>query len=193
MNKIPNSYLNSSIQHEKVEAIRQGLGKLPPVEISGKAAGWTNLNLDWKQSDTLYPEGFPYYVRGRDSLRTYITKLFTSEITLYDGAMGTMIQNYAKKNKLEEEEYRGERFADWKCNVKGNNDLLTLTQPQIIKGIYKQYLQDGGSRLIGTNTFSGTTIAQADYQMEHLAYELNYAGARLARDRKSTRLNSSHN
>ncbi|EEC44210.1 methionine synthase [Phaeodactylum tricornutum CCAP 1055/1] len=96
--------------------------------------------------------------------------------------MGTMIQNYAKKNRLDEEEYRGERFRDWNCAVKGNNDMLSISQPHIIKGIYMQYLEEGGSNMIGTNTFSSTTIAMADYQMEAYAYELNYVGARLARE-----------
>jgi 5-methyltetrahydrofolate--homocysteine methyltransferase len=104
---------------------------------------------------------------------------------MYDGAMGTMIQN--EGSWLTEEAFRGERFKDWTCNVKGNNDLLTLTQPATIKKIHLQYLESG-SRLIGTNTFSSTTVAQADYKMESLAYELNYAGARLAREA----LTSSH-
>jgi 5-methyltetrahydrofolate--homocysteine methyltransferase len=101
---------------------------------------------------------------------------------MYDGAMGTMIQNYSKKNKLGEEEFRGERFKDWSCNVKGNNDMLSITQPHIIQGIYKSYLEEGGSDMIGTNTFSGTTIAMADYEMEPYVYELNYEAARLARE-----------
>merc|ERR1719353_729550 len=87
-----------------------------------------------------------------------------------------------KHTELDEEMFRSERFADHSCNVKGNNDLLSITQPQIIKQIYTQYLEVGGSDLIGTNTFSSTQIAQADYKMESLAYELNYASARLARE-----------
>ncbi|GMH80934.1 hypothetical protein TrLO_g451, partial [Triparma laevis f. longispina] len=81
-----------------------------------------------------------------------------------------------------EAEYRGERFKDWDCNVKGNNDMLSITMPEVIKGIYQQYLEIGGSNMIGTNTFSSTTIAMADYNMEAYAYELNYYGARLARE-----------
>ena len=115
-------------------------------------------------------------------MREYITSLFTSQIATYDGAMGTMIQNYAKRNRLEEEEYRGDRFLDWSCNVKGNNDMLSITQPHVIKGIYTAYLEEGGSNLIGTNTFSSTTIAMADYEMEDYVYELNYMGAKLARE-----------
>ncbi|GBG29276.1 Methionine synthase [Hondaea fermentalgiana] len=137
--------------------------------------------LDWSQPADLYDENFPAFVRARDSVRSYIAQLFAEEIALYDGAMGTMIQNYAKDNTLEEAEYRGDRFKDWSNEVKGNNDLLSLTQPKIIKDIHRAYL-DAGSQLIGTNTFSSTTIAQADYAMESLAYELNYMGARLARE-----------
>jgi len=90
--------------------------------------------------------------------------------------MGTMIQ----KHNLTEEDYRGERFADWKQDVKGNNDLLSLTQPDIIKDIHLQYIA-AGADLNGTNTFSATTIAQADYGMEDLAYEINFESAKIAR------------
>ncbi len=98
-------------------------------------------------------------------------------ILVIDGAMGTMIQ----RHKLEEADYRGERFKDWHCDVKGNNDLLCITQPEIIKGIHKLYLQ-AGADIIETNTFSSTTIAMADYDMQSLAYELNVAAARCAKD-----------
>ncbi len=97
-------------------------------------------------------------------------------ILVLDGAMGTMIQRY----KLEEEDYRGERFKNWHCNLKGNNDLLSLTQPQIIQEIHEKYLE-AGSDIIETNTFSGTTISMADYEMEELVYELNYESALLAK------------
>ena len=97
-------------------------------------------------------------------------------ILLIDGGMGTMIQDY----KLEEQDYRGERFADWKCDVKGNNDLLVLSQPQIIKNIHKEYL-DAGADILETNTFNATTIAMADYQMESLSAEMNREAARIAR------------
>ncbi len=97
-------------------------------------------------------------------------------ILIIDGAMGTMIQRY----KLEEKDYRGERFKDWHTDVKGNNDLLSITQPQIIEEIHKQYLE-AGSDIIETNTFSSTSIAQADYDMQTLAYELNVASAKCAR------------
>lgn len=97
-------------------------------------------------------------------------------ILIIDGAMGTMIQRY----KLEENDYRGERFKDWHCDVKGNNDLLSITRPDIIEAIHKQYLE-AGADIIETNTFSSTTIAQADYEMQSLAYELNVASAKCAR------------
>jgi 5-methyltetrahydrofolate--homocysteine methyltransferase len=97
-------------------------------------------------------------------------------ILVIDGAMGTMIQ----RHKLEEKDYRGERFKNWHCDVKGNNDLLSITQPEIIIGIHKQYLE-AGADIIETNTFSSTVIAQADYEMQSLAYELNVASAKCAR------------
>jgi len=97
-------------------------------------------------------------------------------ILLIDGGMGTMIQDY----KLEESDYRGERFAEWKCDVKGNNDLLVLSQPHIIENIHKEYL-DAGADILETNTFNATTIAMADYQMESLSAEMNLEAARIAR------------
>ncbi|HQW85105.1 MAG TPA: homocysteine S-methyltransferase family protein [Ferruginibacter sp.] len=98
-------------------------------------------------------------------------------ILIIDGAMGTMIQRY----KLEEKDFRGERFKEWQTDVKGNNDLLSITQPQIIEEIHKQYLE-AGADIIETNTFSSTSIAQADYEMQLLAYELNVASAKCARN-----------
>ncbi len=98
-------------------------------------------------------------------------------ILIIDGAMGTMVQRY----KLQESDYRGERFANWHTDVKGNNDLLCITQPQIIIEIHKQYL-DAGADIIETNTFSSTKIAMADYDMQDLAYELNVAAAKCARE-----------
>lgn len=97
-------------------------------------------------------------------------------ILIIDGAMGTMIQRY----KLEESDYRGDRFKDWHTDVKGNNDLLSITQPQIIEAIHTKYLE-AGADIIETNTFSSTSIAQADYDMQSLAYELNVASAKCAR------------
>jgi len=105
-----------------------------------------------------------------------IKKELQKRILIIDGAMGTMIQ----RHKLEEADYRGERFKDWHTDVKGNNDLLSITQPDIIIGIHKQYLE-AGADIIETNTFSSTVIAQADYDMQSLAYELNVASAKCAR------------
>ncbi len=97
-------------------------------------------------------------------------------ILFLDGAMGTMIQSY----KLDEKDYRGERFAQWDIDLKGNNDLLSLSQPDIIKAIHSAYYAVG-SDIVETNTFNATTIAMADYGMESLAYEINLESARLAR------------
>lgn len=109
-------------------------------------------------------------------MKKSIQDCLKERILIIDGAMGTMIQRY----KLQEKDYRGERFKDWHCDVKGNNDLLCITQPQIIIEIHKQYLQ-AGADIIETNTFNSTSISQADYDMQSLAYELNYAAAQCAR------------
>lgn len=98
-------------------------------------------------------------------------------ILIIDGAMGTMIQ----RHKLTEADYRGERFKNWHIDVKGNNDLLCITQPHVIKGIHKQYL-DAGADIIETNTFNSQAISLADYEMEGLAYELNVAAAKCAKE-----------
>lgn len=105
-----------------------------------------------------------------------IREELNKRILIIDGAMGTMIQRY----KLEEADYRGDRFKDWHTDVKGNNDLLSITQPQIIQEIHEQYLT-AGADIIETNTFSSTSIAQADYDMQALAYELNVASVKCAR------------
>ncbi len=101
----------------------------------------------------------------------------SQRILFLDGAMGTMIQSY----KLEEKDYRGERFARWDTDLKGNNDLLSLTQPDIIKAIHSAYFEVG-SDIVETNTFNSTRIAMADYKMEALAYEINVAAARVAKE-----------
>jgi 5-methyltetrahydrofolate--homocysteine methyltransferase len=103
--------------------------------------------------------------------------LMHERILILDGAMGTMIQ----KRKLSEADFRGERFADWPVDLKGNNDLLVLTQPQVISDIHRAYL-DAGADIIEANTFNATRISMADYQMQDLAYEINVAAARLARE-----------
>ena len=103
-------------------------------------------------------------------------KALSERILILDGAMGTMLQRY----KFEEEDYRGVRFINWEHPVKGNNDLLSLTQPHAIYEVHQKYLE-AGADIIETNTFSGTTIAMADYHMEELVYELNYESAKIAR------------
>jgi 5-methyltetrahydrofolate--homocysteine methyltransferase len=106
-----------------------------------------------------------------------LENLLQERILILDGAMGTMIQRY----KLDEADYRGERFKDWPSDLKGNNDLLSLTQPQIIRDIHKAYLE-AGADIIETNTFNSTAISLADYRQEEMVYELNEASARLARE-----------
>ena len=106
-----------------------------------------------------------------------IEEILQHRILVLDGAMGTMLQRY----HFTEEDYRGERFKDYPSSLKGNNDLLSLTQPKAIKEIHAKYLT-AGADIIETNTFSGTTIAMADYDMEGLVYELNFESAKLARE-----------
>lgn len=106
-----------------------------------------------------------------------IRKELEQRILVIDGAMGTMIQ----RHKLTEADYRGERFKDWPSDLKGNNDLLCLTQPLIIKDIHKQYLK-AGADIIETNTFNAQRISMADYHMEEVAFEINVAAARVARE-----------
>merc|ERR1711871_761800 len=167
----PNPYVYDSLSNPRVVEARK---KRPSLATSQ----FGDLRTTWTQPADLYPRGFPYFVRGRDSARSYISELFQTRITMYDGAMGTMIQ----KHKLEEDAFRAERFKDYDMLLKGNNDMLCLTQPDIIRSIHKDYMAVGGAQLIGTNTFSSTTIAQADYQMEDLVYELNFESAKLARE-----------
>ncbi len=105
-----------------------------------------------------------------------LTELLRSRIAVIDGAMGTAIQ----RDRPDEAGYRGERFADWPSDVEGNNDLLTLTQPELVASIHREYL-DAGADIIETNTFNANAISMSDYDMSDLAYELNYESARLAR------------
>ena len=106
-----------------------------------------------------------------------IYNILKERILVLDGAMGTMIQQY----KFSESDYRGSRFKDHQCNVQGNNDLLSITQPEAIRKIHEQYLEVGAD-IIETNTFSSTSIGMADYEMETLVYELNFESARIAKD-----------
>ena len=105
-----------------------------------------------------------------------LKELLKERILVLDGAMGTMLQAY----KFDEDDFRGERFKDWKIPLKGNNDLLSLTQPEAIAEIHRKYFA-AGADLVETNTFSSTTIAMADYEMEDLVYEINYESARIAK------------
>jgi len=117
-------------------------------------------------------KSFAHIVDKTDALK----ELLAQRIIFLDGAMGTMIQEH----KLEEEDYRGERFVDWPSDVKGNNDLLVLTQPKLIQDIHEKYLASGAD-VIETNTFNATVIAMADYDMQSLSYEINKTAAQLAR------------
>ncbi|WP_124642285.1 homocysteine S-methyltransferase family protein [Amniculibacterium aquaticum] len=105
-----------------------------------------------------------------------IKNILSQRILILDGAMGTMLQ----RHQFSEEDFRGERFKDWPKPVKGNNDLLSLTQPEAIADVHRQYFE-AGADIVETNTFSGTTIAMADYGMEELVYELNFESAKIAR------------
>ncbi|MDO7874823.1 methionine synthase [Hymenobacter sp. ASUV-10] len=119
----------------------------------------------------------PSPARAPHSAGELLPALLRQRLLILDGAMGTMIQ----RHPLTEEDFRGPRFANHSHPLRGNNDLLSLTRPDIIKGIHAEYFA-AGADMVETNTFSGTTIAQADYALEHVVYELNYESARLARE-----------
>ncbi len=112
-----------------------------------------------------------------DNLRQRLNDLLARRILVLDGAMGTMIQG----QELDEADFRGERFADWGQDLQGNNDLLSLTRPELIRDIHREYLA-AGADIVETNTFNATAISQADYGLESIVYELNVAAARLARE-----------
>jgi len=120
------------------------------------------------------PEKIDVVMRAKRIQHLYAA--LTQRILILDGAMGTMIQ----RHKLEEVDYRGQRFADWPSDLKGNNDLLAITQPDIIREIHTRYLE-AGADIIETNTFNATRVAMADYAMEDISYEMNVAASRLAR------------
>lgn len=105
-----------------------------------------------------------------------LSQILQDRILILDGAMGTMLQRY----NFSEEDFRGERFKDYPSSLKGNNDLLSLTQPQAIADVHRKYFE-AGADIVETNTFSSTTIAMADYNMEDLVYELNFESAKIAR------------
>ena len=119
-----------------------------------------------------HPDPFP----GRPQRVAALKAALAERIIVLDGAAGTFIQSY----ELAEDGYRGQRFAAWKSDVRGNNDLLILSRPEIVSEMHRAYLA-AGAEMIETNTFSSTTIAQGDYGMEGLAFEMNVEGARLAR------------
>jgi len=106
-----------------------------------------------------------------------LEKLIQEKVLILDGAMGTMIQ----RHNLSEKDFRNEELVNHSVELKGNNDLLNITRPDIIKSIHKDYLE-AGADILGTNTFSGTTIAQEDYKVEHLVYDINFHGARIAKE-----------
>ena len=112
----------------------------------------------------------------RSNAEALIRAAAAKRVLVLDGAMGTMIQ----KLNLSVADFRGPRFRDWPRDLKGNNDLLVITQPEAIEAIHREYLE-AGADIVETNTFSSTSIAQADYGLEAIAYELNHEGARLAR------------
>ena len=109
--------------------------------------------------------------------KTDFKELLSSKILILDGAMGTEIQ----KHKLSEEDFRGDAFKDWKFELKGNNDLLTLTKPELIRTIHQEFV-DAGSDIIETNTFNSNGISQSDYGLEEYTYKLNFEGASIAKD-----------
>lgn len=110
-------------------------------------------------------------------MSTALVKALKERILVLDGAMGTMLQAY----NFSEKDFRGERFKDFHRSVKGNNDLLSLTQPAAIAEVHRKYFE-AGADIVETNTFSSTTIAMADYEMEEYVYDLNYASAKIAKD-----------
>ncbi|HEU5039426.1 MAG TPA: homocysteine S-methyltransferase family protein, partial [Gemmatimonadales bacterium] len=123
------------------------------------------------------PASLVQTVRSRPERLALLEPLLARRILVLDGAMGTMIQTYG----LEEGDYRGERFAGWARDLRGHNDLLTLTQPGVIRAIHTAYLE-AGADIIETNSFNSTAVSLADYGMEAMVYELNLAAARLARE-----------
>ncbi len=115
--------------------------------------------------------------KSAEAPKSNIHQAIKERILILDGAMGTMLQ----RNKFEEEDFRGKRFKDFPHPLKGNNDLLSITQPEAVKEVHRLYFE-AGADIVETNTFSGTTIGMADYHMEDLVYELNYQSAKIARE-----------
>ena len=132
------------------------------------------MEIDERNPKNFSDSFFLSYLR---LIKMNIKEILIKRILVLDGAMGTMIQRF----NLEEKDFRGERFKNHLSDLKGNNDLLSLTRPDIIKAIHKEYL-DAGADIIETNTFSGTSIAQADYNLSSIIYELNYQSAKIAKE-----------
>lgn len=154
------------------------------VEAEMRKSDVRELVKSWRTtvySTDLYDKvssGSIQFDRTKHSVREYLGGLMSKRIMIFDGAMGTMIQGH----RPDEATYRGTgEFANWPTTLKGNNDLLSLTCPDMIKGIHTQYLE-AGADLIGTNTFSGTKMAQADYKLEDYTYRLNFESAKIARE-----------
>ncbi len=170
-------------RHGKEEKKQNHSRRLKPRDQRGAGAGKPKAGISVssvKAKTNPISGATPTNTKGnamtREDRIAALHKAADQRILLLDGAMGTMIQRY----KLQEEDYRGERFKDWPSDVKGNNDLLVLTKPDVISEIHASYLE-AGSDIFETNTFNGTTIAMADYGMEELAYEINVEAAKLAR------------
>jgi 5-methyltetrahydrofolate--homocysteine methyltransferase len=142
--------------------------------MASSTAGRQNANKAMVESASTRNLSFAMNENPRTEL---LKRLLASRIVLLDGAMGTMIQSH----KLNEADYRGTRFADFPHDLRGNNDLLTLTQPQIIRSIHEAYLE-AGADIIETNTFNSNAASMADYHMQDLVYELNFAGVKLAKE-----------
>jgi len=119
---------------------------------------------------------FPTLFSDKSYLIDMIENILKNKILVLDGAMGTMIQRFS----LEEEDFRGERFKDHDCDLKGNNDLLSITRPDVISSIHEEYL-NAGADIIETNTFSSTSVAQDDYNLSLAVYDLNYQSAQIAK------------
>src|SRR5699024_1909922 len=144
--------------------------------INTNTANATNVSSTASDFILTPPAVFPYKAQQLTA-RARITEQLAARIMMLDGAMGTHIQTF----KLEEADYRGERFADIEQDVRGNNDLLVLTQPQMIKEIHSAHLK-AGADIIETNSFNGTRLSMADYDMQHLVPELNKTAAKIARE-----------
>ena len=131
--------------------------------------------LRWRKMREIQTN-FPTFFFDKSYTIDMIENILKNKILVLDGAMGTMIQRFS----LEEEDFRGERFKDHDCDLKGNNDLLSITRPDVISSIHEEYL-NAGADIIETNTFSSTSVAQDDYNLSSAVYDLNYQSAQIAK------------